>query len=323
MRSHNFLVHSLAFVLAATAGEVLAQPLLYNPASLTLAQPVTQREDQPSAEPAPRELVIRLTGEGELGFRSDLRSTIGDVSVSRVRAGLEIDVPVGDRSTVAVSFNNEWSFYDFSEPSGFGQVAPWDDVWERGIRVMFSTQETESLAWYAGGDVTASGEYGADFGDSLTYGVLGGVRYAFSESFVAGIGVYGRSRIESDVLVLPAIAFLWRISPEWSLSSQNGRSVRLSYAMSESVSLFAEGGYEAREFRLDDEGPAPEGVGRDRRVPVAIGAAWKPAPRVSITGKAGAYVWQRYRLDDRDGSKVAEFEADPSPLLILEARIEF
>ncbi|HRJ49667.1 MAG TPA: hypothetical protein PKU91_03990, partial [Phycisphaerales bacterium] len=256
-------------VIAATATSAQTEPLRYSPAGFTLAQPVTQREDQPSATPASRDLVIRVTGEGEPGFKSDLRSTTGDVSVSRVRAGLEVDIPIGERSTVAVSFNNEWSFYDFSEPSGFGSVAPWDDVWERGIRVMFSTQENDRLAWYAGGDVGASGEYGADFGDSLTYGVLGGVRYAFSDSFVAGIGVYGRSRIESDALFLPAIAFLWKISPEWSLSSQNGRSVRLAYALSEAFTLFAEGGYEAREFRLDDEGPAPEGVGRDRRVPVA------------------------------------------------------
>lgn len=336
---HTPCRYTLPLLLALTSTAVHAQSAPSSPADLDRAalalspatftytqpvnQPVNQREQEPSARPASRELTIKLRGEGELGLKTDFKSGEGDVQVSRVRADLGIGIPVGERSTIDISFDNEWSFYDFSKPNAFNGQEPWDDVWERGLRVMFSTQETDRLAWYVGADVTASGEYGADFGDSLTFGGIGGVRYAFSDSFTAGIGIFVRSRLEDDALFIPGIAFLWNISPEWSLSSQNGRAIRLAYKASEELSLFLEGGYESREFRLDDEGIAPDGIGKDRRVPVALGAQYRFTPAISLTGKAGAHVWQRYRLDDEEGTKIAEFEADPSAFFALELRVAF
>lgn len=301
-----------------------AAALLANtPATFTYAQPVNQREAEPTARPVARDLRISLRGEGEVGMSSDFKAGEGDIQVSRVRADLGVGVPIGDRSNIDISFDNEWSFYDFSEPNAFGAQSPWDDVWERGLRIMFSTQETERLAWYLGADITASGEYGADFGDSLTYGGIGGVRYAFSDSFTAGLGVFVRSRLEDDALFIPAFAFLWNISDQWSLSSQNGLTLKLSYKATEALNLFLEGGYESREFRLDDEGIAPDGIGKDRRVPIALGAQYRFSPAVSLTGKAGAYAWQRYRLDDEEGAKIAEYEADPAAFFTLELRVTF
>ncbi|MCC6426930.1 MAG: hypothetical protein IT435_08915 [Phycisphaerales bacterium] len=311
---------------ASAQGVRTYEALDVSPASVVLWQPVTQREADPSAKPASRDLEIRLRGEGELGMKSDFDGDTaedGDVSVSRLRAGLEVSVPIGERSNLEFTLDNEWSFYDFSEPSAFGAMAPWDDTWERGIRIVFSTQETEKFAWFVGADVTAASEYGADFGDSVTYGGLAGVRYSFSENFTAGLGIYARSRLEDDFLPLPMIAFLWKFAPEWSLSSQNGRSVRLGWQVSEPVSLFAEGGYEAREYRLDDDGPSVDGIGKDRRVPVALGARWQIAEGLTLTGKAGAYVWQRYRLDEEDGTKIDEFEAEPAAFFVVELRWVF
>lgn len=312
-----------AIILASLAAPALAQPLTYTPAQFVLAQPVSQREQQAKATPSSRDLEIRLGAEGEAGLKSDLKSTTGDVQVSRLRASIGLGIPIADRSNLDITFDNEWSFYDFSEPSGFGAKQPWDDTWERGLRLVFSTQQTERLAWFIGGDINAASEYGADLSDSLTYGGLGGVRYKFADSFVAGLGIYARTRLESDAIFLPYIAFLWNIAPQWSLSSQNGRSVRFAYHASEALAIFLEGGYESREYRLDDEGPAPDGIGKDRKVPVALGAQWHITPKLTFTGKAGAYAWQRYRLDDKDGSKISEFEADAAPFFALELRLVF
>ncbi len=305
------------------AAPAAAQTLDYAPAQFVLAQPVSQREQKPSAKPEARELKIRLGAEGEIGMKADLKSTEGDVQVSRVRASLGLGIPIGDRSTLDITFDNEWSFYDFSKPSGFGSDEPWGDTWERGLRATFLTQQTEKLAWYVGGDVNSSAENGADFGDSVTYGVLGGVRYSFSETFTAGLGLYARSRLEDEFLFLPAIAFLWNFAPDWSLSSMNGRGIRLGYNATDALTVFLEGGYESREFRLDSEGSNPDGIGRDRRVPVALGAQWKISPVISLTGRAGAYVWQRYRLDDSEGTKIKEFEADPAAFFALELSVAF
>ncbi len=314
----------IAGTAAIPAAPALAQSgLNLSPAAIVLWQPVTQRESEPSAKPRSRDLEIRLRADGEIGLKSDFRASEGDVQVSRVRAALGLGMPLGDRSTLDISFDNEWSFYDFSGATGFGSTDPWDNVWERGLRVVFSTQETANLAWFIGGDVTASGENGADFGDSVTYGGLGGVKYHFSDSFTAGIGIYARSRLEESILFLPYFAFEWKLSPAWVLSSLNGRSLLLSYAATDTLSLFLEGGYEAREFRLDDQGPSPDGLGKDRRAPVAVGAAWNITPKLSLTGKLGAYAWQRYRLDESDGTKIAQFEADPAAFFAFEVRFAF
>jgi hypothetical protein len=286
-------------------------------------QPVTRRGRDQSARPE-RELLIRLGVEGEYALRSDLRASEGDVQVSRVRADLGVEVPIGERSSFDVSFDNEWSFYDFSNARGFaGAGEPWDDVWERGIRLRFATEHDESLSWFVGADVAASGEYGADFGDSVTYGGFGGVNYRFSETFFGGIGLFARSRLEDDFFFLPGFVFSWRFAPQWSLSTLTGRGLELAYSPSESLKLYLRGSYDSREFRLDDDGPSPDGVGRDRRVPVALGAEWDLSDNVTIGGEVGAYVWQKYKLGDKQGTKVAEYEADPTAFFVLELRVAF
>jgi hypothetical protein len=99
--------------------------------------------------------------------------------------------------------------------------------------------------------------------------------------------------------------------------------VRLSYQASESVSLFAEGGWLSREYRLDDEGLAPDGVLTDDRVPVGLGVRYAPSQTFFLTLRAGAMVYQEYQVDDRSGNELVQREGDVTPYFGLEAGLRF
>lgn len=292
--------------------------------------PIVSRaaSDAAPASANSRELVIRVGGGGIYSFESDLKASQGKVEISRLAGDVGVDVPIGDRSTLSIGFTYEYSHYDFDGATGFalGFDSPWDIVYDRAISARFLTKVDDHWSWNAGFEARAAGEEGADFGDSMTYGGFGGATYTFDKSLTLGLALGGASQIEDNFEFIAIPIVRWQISDALLLSTNNSRIVRglkLSYDLSDSLALALEGGLERRRFRLDDSGPSPDGVGQDRRAPIAIGLDWKPAPKILLSGRVGAYVWSQYRLDNSEGVKLSQNDADPALFVGLEFEIEF
>lgn len=315
-------------VLAQAADERRATNQPAQPAAADPTAPATPGAPTPPiAEEAALKQPWRVsfTLKGSHAFSADLDGTPGEFGVTRLGADLGVMIPTGEKSRLAVGLDWTQSFYDFKDATGFaaGFSEPWSDAFEVGLSAIYSQPLEGRWGMFVGALANSSGEEGAEFSDTLTYGGLGGVSYQFSDSFTASLGVLAQSRLEDSAMVIPIPGIDWKISEEWRLSSLNKPGLTLLYSPGKDWTFSLGAAYEGREFRLNDRDAAPEGVGRDRGVPVLLGAEWRPSNRITVGGFVGAYVYRKLRLEDSGGNELSEFEVDPAPTVGLNIKFAF
>ncbi len=284
--------------------------------SPALAQQEAETAGESIAPAEPPRVSFSLRGDAEWIFPADLEDGAGEVSIARVGAGLETSIRIADKSRLGINLSERFSFYDFSDAMILSSgLDPIDDASETNLGVSFATQLNDRWSLLASAGVLASAESGADFGESLTYSGLVIASYAFNERLTVGGGVLARTRLEEDVLVIPVATVDWKINDKWTLGNTGGSGgarATLSYQYSDAWRFFADVGYEGREFRLDDEGPIPDGIGRDQRLPVGLGAVFTPNRNLSVHVRGGAHFLQSLEFDAADGDEFADTDIDPT-----------
>jgi len=274
---------------------------------------------QPGGGGTARPWRITFTPAVEYALPADLRTTTGDVSVFRVGAGLGVSAPIGEMSSLGVNLAWQRSWYEWDKATAFGGTnEPWDDVNELDLGVRYMSRVDEKWSWFAGVGVNSSGEDGADFGDTLTFGGGGGVRYQVSETLGLTGGVIVRSQLEDNASVIPIVGVDWTIDDRWSLTTDYRTSifprpgVFVKYKASEDVTVALGASYETKAFRLSDRDTPADGIGREWRLPVELNAQWKVSAHGTLSATVGLVAWQRYRMDDAAGVRIAQFETDPT-----------
>ncbi len=124
--------------------------------------------------------------------------------------------------------------------------------------------------------------------------------------------------------MLPLIGVEWQINEQWRLETTR-LGVRGSYKASDQLSVFADGGFDFREYRLKDNLPGGLGGGimRDNAGVFGLGVQWKPANGWTIEGVAGLTFAGETRFDDANGNRIREVDSDPSPFIGLSDKWEF
>jgi hypothetical protein len=312
-------------------------------AALAQEAPGVQVEPEPAAQPVvppgpgeppptapaelltPRPVTLEFKARGELGMNAALRDAPGDVTVTRLGAGLGIGIPVRRFAQLDVGLDYEFSHYAFSNATAFvpGIDSPWENIHREVVSLRFSQQQTMRLAWFVGGSIGFSHEEDADLGDSLIGSLYVGARLAMAENLFIGGGVVVWRQLEDDPLIFPLPGLDWWLTERFRLTTAGRLGLTAVYTASEAMTFSLGAEYDLREFRLRDDGPVPDGVGRDRRVPVTAGVSFRPAPRLSLDFTGGAHLWQRYRLLDSGGNTLAEIDARPSPFVGIQVGYRF
>ncbi len=274
--------------------------------------------------PAPRPVTASLYVQGEMGFESDL-SGAGRVATSRGRTGIDVGIPTGQYSQLNLGFDYEHSSYDFHGATGFvaGATSPFDDVDRETLSARFAQHLSQEFSYVVGARVFMSAEEGAKASDSLEGLVYVAPRYAFSDTFAIGLGVVVSTQLEDNALVLPVFVLDWDITKEWNLSNDGKLGLFVTYTPNEHWAFSLGGDYQYRDFRLDQGGPDPNGVGRDARVPVMLSATWTPDKRVSVQAGIGMTFLQQYELLDSSGNSIAKINADPAPVAMVRLGFKF
>lgn len=289
-----------------------------------LASAQSEPAEEAIADQRPPSVTITLRTSASYRFESEFDSGSSDVSVARVGAGVDAGFLVGDRSRLSLSLGTEHSFYDFS-PMGVlvpGGVDPFDTIHDYSVGARFSTRLNDRWSGVLGASVRSSGESSTSFDDTITYSGLVGASYQVNERLSIGAAVVVSSRLEDDVTVFPVPTITWDIDDRWRLESKNA-GLLLSYKASETLRVGLEGSFERREFRLDDTGPLPSGVVRERRLPVGVWTQWAPAPNVTLEGSLGADVYVEFESLTSAGVKLADDETDPSVYAGLTLSVRF
>lgn len=289
----------------------------------------TQDTDGKLYEPAKtRAPQAKLDLFGDHTFSSDLSDADGSFAVSRVGVGLQMLFPVFETAQIGVGINAKRWEYDFEDAFVFDSVDgdPWQGINDFDLTLSFSKQINEKWSYFFGGSVQSSAADGADFSDSISAAGFGGATYAFSDTFSLGGGVIVRQPLEDDVEVVPVITMDWKLAEEWrfTIAPNVGRRLAgLVYTPSDAFEIAFGGGIEYNSFRLDDEGPAPEGVGRYRRVPLGIDLTWNISQQVSLSGYGGVMLFQELTLDDSEGERIEQEESDLAPFAGIGLQFRF
>jgi hypothetical protein len=282
--------------------------------------------DEPQVErPAEAPLAaFSFTPRAHLGFNADFDDEPGDLTVSRIGGEIGARIRAGERGQLRVSFDYEFSRYDFNNATGFaGLDSPWEDIHRAFVTAQYSRQASRQLVWFVGGSIGISGEDGADFSKAVVGGGFAGVRYHLSETLAVGMAIAAFSQLEDNWIVFPAPQIEWQFAQRWSLVSAGRPGVSLVYDHSDQLSVALGVAWESRDFRLDEDGPIPSGVGRERQIPVTLGVKFRPREQLELGGAFGWNFYRSYRLDDEDGNKLADIDADSAPFLGLELTYRF
>lgn len=302
---------------AASKPAAKSEPLL-NPGQISAAtEPGAFREDRGPFS-------FALEADAQIDFSADLRDSLGSVSVYRVSPGASVGYAINDRIRIGADFNTEFSWYDFDNATGIipGTAEPFDSTSSYTLSPSIGIGLDERWSVRAAGIFNWSQEGSGPDSEGFTGGGLGVVRYKFSDSFALSGGLLATSRLEDDARIIPLIGVEWQINDMLRFETR-GLGAELSAKVHPAFQVFLDGGYNSREFRLEDTNLLPEGIIRDRRAQVGVGVRWLPTQYVQISLKGGAVVWSEFRVDDRFGNELRTIEADPTGFIGLMGVIRF
>lgn len=249
----------------------------------------------------------------------------GEVSVARAFAGVAMSAPVGGGTFIGLNAGGGSTDYSFSG----GAVAPWGDLRDArvSIPVRFSFGESgtalvvPALRWNA--------ESGADLADGRTEGLFAVAFWRLSDTLILGPGVGVFSELTDDTDVFGFLAVDWRFAPRWRLSTgqgvgaTQGPGLNLSYAATDALSVGIAARIENVQFRLDDSGPAPGGIGQSRSLPLVATLDWRPRFGVVASLFAGIDTGGELTLRDSNGTRISESDIDPAAVFGGQIRLRF
>lgn len=304
---------------------------------LLLSPAAIAQQDEPAMPMDATETVARTEAGGwrlsldaavAYQFEADLDDA-GDYSVLRSGVRLNASTRLSDVVGLSLRARYRYDDFDFSDDVFGLTESPWSGVHTTGVDAVFEVGLSEELRLFFGPSVQSAWESGADFDDGITIGGVVGFSYRLSSDVAIGALVSVRDEIEDDVdvIVLPIVE--WDITDNWRVGSVGGPSsflvsgVQLSYSTDEAWRFGLGVGYSRSRFRLDDEGPAPDGVGEESGLPIWLGVGYRPSNTVELDFLAGVLVGGELRLEDEDGSLIDEQDVDPAPFIGVAARFRF
>ena len=249
---------------------------------------------------------------------ADLKDSTGGFSNDRWFVGAGLDYGWSRRDSIGISVGGGQSNYDFNEDTGFGGGDPWNKIDDTRVSLngRFGFGETGSV--YIIPTLRFNGEKDASSSDSRTWGLFAAMTWRVKENLTIGPGIGIFSRLENGTKFFPVLAIDWDINDRWNLStgrglaSSQGAGLTLSYKLNDDWSFGVAGRYESIEFRLDDDGPAPGGVGRDKSIPLVFTANLTPNKKLNFSVFMGLEFAGNLRIKDSMDNTVDESDYDPA-----------
>ena len=290
-------------------------------------QPLAAQSDQldpseASEQPKQRSpWIFSGTAYGVHQDDADLTDTDGSFNVDRWFVNAGVTFAWSKRDMIGVTVGGGKDIYEFDGLGSFGGGQPWGDVSDTRLTILSRTGIGETSVLTIVPTIRVNGEDGADKGDSTTYGVFAALTWKMNKSLTIGPGFGLFTKLEGGTKIFPVLAINWDITDRWNFAtgggagSSQGSGLTLNYKLNDVWSLGLTGRYEDLEFRLDEKGVEPGGIGRDKSLPLVASVKMQPNRYFSVSLFAGAQWMGKLELDDADGHKVQESDYDPALLL--------
>lgn len=271
---------------------------------------------------APQQDPVSFNFDGAIAFQSntDLSDVEGNFSVNRWFASMGVNYAWDFRNSIGVSVGGGSAKYDFDELTGIGGGDPWEEIQDTRISLVGRFGFGERGSFIIIPSFRYNGEKDSDTSEGRTWGVFAGAAWRLNPSLTIGPGIGVFSKLEDGTRVFPILIIDWQINERWSLStsrglaSSQGPGLTLGYQLSETWSFGLTSRYENVEFRLDEDGTTPGGLGKDQSWPLVLSAAWEPNKVVKLAAFAGMEFGGKLKLKDPYGETLSESKYDAAAI---------
>ena len=246
----------------------------------------------------------------------------GKLNIARYNAALDMSSRAIKDLRIGLSIAYEHDDYDFSGLTNFPIARPWSEVNRFGISFPVHYTFTDNWRLFVNPSVQWAGESRAKWDEALSYGAVAGIAYKFRPDAVIGLGAGVYSNIE-DTTVFPFITVNWQMTERLRLINPSRTSpggpagLELVYAIDKYWETGLGAAYRSYRFRLEEDGPIPNGIGEYKTVPVFARISHKFTPKIRIDVYGGATFVNKIYIEDQDGDELFSTKADIAPLIGL------
>ena len=230
-------------------------------------------------------------------------------------------------------YGYEFTKYDFSGPSllAGGSPNPIEDVIQNELSYTIVTPLKDRNLGFAGiVNIRAGMEDDADFFDSLSYQLIGGVRVRANENLIWNFGSLVQFDLSGDVTVVPIIGIDWEIRDGLRIRTP-GPGLEIEADLSRTTRAYFSARYENRNYRAGTEGPQllSDGSIEDELVALRLGMRfnWSSKtggfPNRRLDLYVGAVPYREIGFFGEDDQRLAEVEIDPASLVGLSFQFGF
>jgi hypothetical protein len=271
---------------------------------------------------APKTDPVSFNFDGGIAFQSgtDLSDVDGSFSVNRWFATMGVTYAWDRRNSIGLSVGGGTTTYDFDDLTTIGGGAPWEEINETRISLVGRFRLGETGTLFLIPSARYNGEKDADTGEGRTYGLFAAAAWRLNESLTIGPGIGVFSKLEDDTRVFPVLVIDWKISERWYLStsrglaSSQGPGLTLGYEATETWSFGLTSRYENIEFRLNENGTTPGGIGKNQSIPVVVSAAWEPNKTVKLALFGGLEFAGTLKIKNASDELLSESDYDPAAI---------
>jgi hypothetical protein len=306
--------------------------LLAGLAAPTLAQSFGDDEDVGIQIAPEKEIRFFATGSADFYTAAQSRGRSGgELTSASIEAAITAAIPVDELTDATLTFSHSSTGYDFDRFGSFGggRTDPIDYGMQNSLAGTITHTFDPEWSIFGGARLASSGEAGADFGDTLTYGGYVGMMYHVHQDLSIGLAVSGFSQLEDDFTFFPVPTIRWQIDDYWRFvlgaTSGAGRpGAEITYHLNDAWEVGGSITFDYKQFRLEeDNNQLPDGVFEDWSIPLMFITTWKPEPNLTVSGRIGAIVYREVSLRDTNEVRQGDAILDPAFGIGISAEYRF
>jgi len=252
----------------------------------------------------------------------------GDFSVTGALASADVVHQFTPEFGAGVSVRYAYEDWRFAADSAAFGGAPWGNVQRPSVGVALTYAPSDEWLLLALPTVQWAYENGASTGDAVMGGAVVAATRRLSPDLSLGVGAGVFDEL-GETQAFPFVIVDWRFADRWRLSNPfragpaGGAGLEVTYTVNDAWELGAGGTWRKYRFRLDRDGPYPDGIGESRGVPLFLRASHTLARDARLDLYVGAIVGGKLAVMDPDGNGIASDDYDAAPIVGLTLRTRF
>lgn len=207
--------------------------------------------------------------------------------------------------------------YEFSGPGSMRGADPWGTIHMPEAGFHFRRKITGNWQAAIRGTAGLPAEEEADQNEAVVIGLIPSAGYAWSRERRIALGAGVFSGLE-ETTVFPMIVLHWKFNDQLTLANplkpgiSGPAGLELIWHPAGRWQFAVGGAYRDYRFRLNDEGPSPDGIGEHALLPVWLRFGFNATPACTLSLISGGALNQEFTLEDSRGSRTETVEPDPS-----------